>query len=263
MKKERKLLRFNVDIVNHCNLNCKCCGHFSPLATPEFLDPNEFKRDLERIAHLTGGIIERLELMGGEPLLHPQLIDFITISRDLFQEAEINICTNGILLEKQSAVFYNACSSNRVSIAISNYPIKLPWNKINTIREVYKVNIYKVNSRNSNKRLWYKNHRDLSGSQDVESNFENCPWGNNCVILEHGKLATCVMPFKAPYYNNYYHTDIFKVCPSDYIDIYRVENIGVIMKFLSKPINFCRYCKPAEDELIEWGTSTKSIEEWS
>ena len=37
MKEKRELLRFNVDIVNHCNLNCISCGHFSPLAKKELI----------------------------------------------------------------------------------------------------------------------------------------------------------------------------------------------------------------------------------
>lgn len=263
MKIIREHLRFNVDIVSHCNLNCKCCGHFSPLATPDFLDPAEFQRDLERIAFLTDGIVDRIELMGGEPLLHPQVNEFISISRTIFPKAEINICTNGILLEKQTSAFFEICASNDASIAISHYPIKLQWDKIEEIRKMYKVNIYMVNTHGSDKRLWYKNRRDLTGSQDIESNFDKCPWGNNCVILEHGKLATCVMPFKAPYFNKFYRTNDFKITSSDYIDIYKAKSIAEILTFLATPINCCRYCKPQDDELIEWGTSTKSIEEWT
>ncbi len=85
MKEARKLLRFNVDIVKHCNLNCVGCGHFSPLASIEFLSPIEFEMDCKRLAFLTEGIIERIELMGGEPLLHPRILDFMQISRHYFK----------------------------------------------------------------------------------------------------------------------------------------------------------------------------------
>ena len=194
---------------------------------------------------------------------HCCILRFIKISRDLFLKAEINICTNGILLANQTAEFYETCASKNVSIAITNYPINLPWDRIKEIREKHKVNIYLVNTHGSDKRLWYKNHRDLTGSQDIESNFDKCPWGNNCVILEHGKLATCVMPFKAPYYNEFYKTKAFEISSSDYIDIYKAKSIDEVLAFLATPINCCRYCKPTENELIEWGTSTKSIEEWT
>ena len=63
MKEVRQLLRFNVDIVNHCNLNCVGCGHFSPLAKEYYLPLDSFKRDCEQLSKLTGGVIERMEIM--------------------------------------------------------------------------------------------------------------------------------------------------------------------------------------------------------
>ena len=70
---EKEKIRFIVDIVDHCNLNCKCCGHFSPLAPKGFLDINTFERDLKRLHELLYGHIHCFELMGGESLLHPRL----------------------------------------------------------------------------------------------------------------------------------------------------------------------------------------------
>ena len=34
---------FNVDVVAHCNLNCKYCDHFAPLAEEEFVDLTQMK----------------------------------------------------------------------------------------------------------------------------------------------------------------------------------------------------------------------------
>ena len=43
MNVDKKQIRFIVDIVDHCNLNCKGCGHFSPLASKSFLDIETFE----------------------------------------------------------------------------------------------------------------------------------------------------------------------------------------------------------------------------
>jgi hypothetical protein len=59
--------------VDHCNLNCKGCTAFSPVAEEKFMDVNMFERDCERLAELTGGKIELIDLLGGEPLLHPKI----------------------------------------------------------------------------------------------------------------------------------------------------------------------------------------------
>ena len=262
MKEVRKKLRFNIDIVNHCNLNCIGCGHFSPLATEYFLPVEEFKKDCERLNYLTNGDIERMEIMGGEPLLHPSIIEIIKIARQNFK-GEINICTNGILVDKQSPEFFKVCRDNEVSIAITIYPIKLNWQKIEELLAEYEFNLIKVGTKNHDRRLWFKNHRDLSGSQDIEGSYSKCRWGNNCIILEHGRLATCVMPFKTKYYNEYYNKDVFNIPESDSISIYECDDINEILRFLSKSVSCCRYCLPDKDELIDWEVSKKDIEEWS
>lgn len=262
MKEIRKLLRFNVDIVSHCNLNCIGCGHFSPLAKEHYLSVDNFRKDVERLHQLTGGYIERMEIMGGEPLLHPDIIPIMEIARSNF-EGEINICTNGILVDKQSPAFYQSCARLDISIAITLYPIKLDWEKIESLSHLYGFKLLRVSTKNKDRRIWYKNHRDLEGKQDCISNFSKCRWANNCIILENGRLATCVMPFKTKYYNDYYHTSVFDIPESDSIDIYKARDLEEIMQFLAQPISACRYCLPDADEEIDWCTSKKDITEWS
>lgn len=42
--------------------------------------------------------VHTIRLMGGEPLLHPHVIDFCTTTRKLFPTSEIVLVSNGILL---------------------------------------------------------------------------------------------------------------------------------------------------------------------
>ena len=58
-------------IVDHCNLNCGGCSHFSPLADPWFEDFDTFKKDFLQLYDITHGNVGVIRLMGGEPLLHP------------------------------------------------------------------------------------------------------------------------------------------------------------------------------------------------
>ncbi|MDR2096978.1 MAG: 4Fe-4S cluster-binding domain-containing protein, partial [Spirochaetaceae bacterium] len=72
--KKRKVLLFQVLLCEHCNLNCKGCGACSPLAGESYLDPASYEKDCERLSALSGGIVEYIDLLGGEPLLHPEII---------------------------------------------------------------------------------------------------------------------------------------------------------------------------------------------
>ena len=86
-------------LVDHCNLKCKGCGHFSSLSEKRYTDVDIFKRDLMRLSGLFDNI-SRIRLMGGEPLLHPDVLGFVKSSRLAFPNADIWVVTNGLLLHK-------------------------------------------------------------------------------------------------------------------------------------------------------------------
>ena len=56
-------------ITDHCNLKCRGCSHFSPLAQEWFESVEDFKKDFSQLASLMP--VNIIRLMGGEPLLHP------------------------------------------------------------------------------------------------------------------------------------------------------------------------------------------------
>ncbi len=41
-------------IVDHCNLKCRGCTHFAPLADPYFKSIEEFENDLKRLLAIGG-----------------------------------------------------------------------------------------------------------------------------------------------------------------------------------------------------------------
>ena len=81
-------LYFQIHIVDHCNLNCRGCYHFSSLSEESFLDIDEFEKDIQRLGTLFDGCMERILLLGGEPLLHPDINKFIITVRRYFPLGE-------------------------------------------------------------------------------------------------------------------------------------------------------------------------------
>ena len=156
---EKEKNRFIVDIVDHCNLNCKCCGHFSPLAPKGFLDINIFERDLKRLHELLYGHIHCFELMGGESLLHPRLYDFIFLTAK-YVTGEKYLCTNGVLLSSMPDEFYQLCAETDTIISITMYPIDLNWDEINRKVKLYGTKLYLIKSQGEeNKKLVQKQKR--------------------------------------------------------------------------------------------------------
>lgn len=261
MKVVKDKIRFIVDIVDHCNLNCKGCGHFSPLAPISFLDTETFENDLRRLNELLHGKIHCFELMGGEALLHPQLEEFIKITAK-YVSGEKNLCTNGVLLSKLSDKIYRLCAETGTTICITMYPIGIDWAEINRKVNIYGTKLYRIKSAGESEKKWFKNPRDKNGNQNVEENFNMCFWKARCVALERGRLSSCVVPFKAKFFQKYFKSNIFDTTEQNSIDIYKAKNIDEIIEFLNKPIPCCKYCLPNKEEQIEWGVSKKDINEW-
>jgi len=257
--KRKNLLHFEVHLVDHCNLNCKNCSHFSPLVKEKYLDVATFQRDCQRIFELSGGNVKRIRFMGGEPLLHSNLIDFLTIGRKYFPKANLEIWTNGILLPKQTREFWEICGTKNIQINISQYPIKINRNQINDLAKQHNVKF--VYPDNKTEFLWTEMKLDKNGRQNIERNFKFCGMSNECIHLCDGKLYTCPIIAYVKHLNNSFDEN-FKVSEHDYVDIYKAKSMDEILDFLCKPIPFCKYCNIEDAHITEWGISQKKRDEW-
>lgn len=65
-------------IADHCNLNCKACEHYSGLVKePHFPNLKKFTRDFERLHEFIDDI-GKIRILGGEPLLNPEVNECIS-----------------------------------------------------------------------------------------------------------------------------------------------------------------------------------------
>ena len=116
---------FEVHLVDHCNLNCQSCDNFSPLADEIYVNKLKFNRDLRRLSILAKDKIKNVRMLGGEPLLHPEVSTFLKISRNYFPEANVRLTTNGIKLSKMPENFWRTCNETKAIIEITYYPINI------------------------------------------------------------------------------------------------------------------------------------------
>ena len=258
--KPKKQLRFETDVVDHCNLNCKSCHHFSSVADQNFVKTEVFEKDFARLSQLAGRNNENIDIMGGEPLLHPEISRLAEIARKYF-DGPVNIVTNGLVLEKMNEVFWESCRKNNIRLIVTSYPIKLDVKRIKELAKNNNVKL-KIRSLFINKHSWCRLPFDLEGKQCITENRKLCLTVNKCIFLKNGRLSTCCLPLVADRFNNYFCKNL-EVTDDDSIDIYKAKDIKEIHNFLSKPMPFCRYCRIKSWEIgIEWGVSKKEITEW-
>lgn len=250
---------FEVHIVEHCNLKCQSCDNYSSIAEEEFLDEQIFKNDMERMSELFPNI-KCFRLLGGEPLLHPNISFFISTARHYFPNTEIKITTNGILLGKMPEIFWTTCHDNNIIIEYTYYPINIDRKLHKELAEKYDVQLFAFNNVTDNKTSYRFPVNDKK-DQDSKYNYLHCFRAVNCASLKHGKIYPCTCVPNICHFNKFFNKNL-EVTDNDYIDIYE-HTANEIDNFLMHPIPFCSYCdlNRNEDE-IPWSVTKFNIKEW-
>lgn len=84
----------NWHLTTRCNYNCKFC--FSTVLDEEVRDLNIAKQTLEKLKIRS---IEKINFVGGEPLLHPLIFEIVKLAKDT--GFVVSIVTNGSLLNRE------------------------------------------------------------------------------------------------------------------------------------------------------------------
>ena len=258
-----KRLRFETAIVRHCNLKCKGCDHFSPVAEKRFMSTEVYEKDVKRLSELFHHDAEYITLLGGEPLLHPDIVKFIVISRMYFPDTMLQIATNGLLLKNMSEAFWEACRKYKVEIMVTKYPINLDYLELGKFVEAQNVKYKYLGSSEGGRTLWHF-PLDLDGKQKPMDSFTRCRNANSCHTLDNGRLYTCSIAPNIDDFNKYFDKNI-QLMDADGVDIHAEGMSGeYILKRLAAPMPFCRYCDVDHRTYDhDWEQSTMNIKEWT
>jgi uncharacterized radical SAM superfamily Fe-S cluster-containing enzyme len=162
------LAYLEMHLTDHCNLGCKGCSHFSPIAEVWFANLSEHKRDMRQLRTLFSNI-EIIRLVGGEPLLHPEIEEFLYVTREYFGKVSIRIATNGLLLPFMTERFWEACKVNRIEINCTVYP---PFvHKKNEILDKVELKGIIIKSKEAKK---FRSILNLKGDSNPDSAFKFC-----------------------------------------------------------------------------------------
>lgn len=173
----KKLKKIYVEITNACNLNCDFC--IKNERKTKYLDKNEFIKILDKIKDYTDYLYFHVL---GEPLLHPNINEFIDIASKNFK---INITTNGYLIEK---IKHNK-NIRQLNISLHSFN-----DKYNIELKKYLDNIFNtietLNNTYISLRLWVKNkyNKDIIDyinnryNLNIDYNIENYKIKDNVFI---------------------------------------------------------------------------------
>ena len=256
-------LTMGVYATEHCNLNCKCCTAFSPIAEESFLNIESYKNDMEKLAELTDNNLSLFFVSGGEPLLHPQLLEIFCIAREYFPETKISFMTNGLLLLKMPEIFWERCKQYSVSVDISRYPIKIDIEKIHEKGRQYNIKIGYVGGNDVPIKSMWKYPLDTEGKQPLSRSYDICSQINRCITMKDGKIYPCNTIAGIGHFNKYFNRTL-EVTADDVLEINKIKDVNEIYNFLYTAKPFCKYCNRKGVVFgIKYAGSKKEIEEWT
>ena len=229
-----EIAEMGIQLVDHCNLNCKGCLHFCHKGQePYFYAPERYGRDLRRLTSLVtlGGI----RIYGGEPLLHGELKRIIEISHEIMPDAVLRLFTNGLLLRSMSAELITALREHNVKIIWSVYPVFDDEMFVSTCNFLNEAGLMYQAERTQ---IFYACMR-REGDIEPEYAFKRCN-GKSCHVMQDGKISLCPAPMVAKIMTKFgFDHDV----SDSLLDIYDTALTGEqVAEFLRSPHSVCRFC---------------------
>ncbi len=175
-------------VVDHCNLTCAECCSLSPLLPEWYASPESVEHDLRMAARVLQPRV--FKIVGGEPLLHPALVELIERVRGTGIAPVISVTTNGIRLGEMCDAFWRAVDA----LTISRYP-KPPLSAdliAHVERQAARFDVqlnWKVQDV-----FTTMNRAQPADHEEARRIYQDCWIRERCHMIRDGMFYTCTRP---------------------------------------------------------------------
>nr|WP_302491074.1 4Fe-4S cluster-binding domain-containing protein [Burkholderia pyrrocinia] len=176
-------------IVDHCNLTCAECCSLSPLLPEWHANPDSLEADLRKAAKVLSP--RMFKLVGGEPLLHPALVELVERVRATGIAPVISVTTNGLKLGEMPDAFWQAVDA----LTISRYP--KPSLSPDLIAHVeHQAARFDVRLNWKVQDVFTTMNRAQPGTDrdDAQRLYRDCWIRERCHMIRDGMFYTCTRP---------------------------------------------------------------------
>lgn len=241
------IYRTDLSITSKCNLKCKSCNMFMPYYdSPRHKSFEEIKDDIDAYFKWVDNL-QLLNILGGEPFLHPNIVEIIEYIGDRYYKKyieHIEFFSNGTI--KLSEEILSACKKYDIGIQVSDYSNKLEYlkEKVEEFIQTLSQNNIQVRRNISDKWLdfGYPNERNnLRHEEEMIGFFDKCraPFRG----LNNKKIYYCHLSSSAIQCN------LFTENSNDYFDLsqYDESKKRELTEFdlgynNNGYISFCKHC---------------------
>ena len=235
---------FELHVVEHCNLRCTACCNMSPYLAEHTLSVDAIAAMCKTMAAELD--VDVFKIMGGEPLLHPQIAAVLRAVRASGISQTVRLFTNGLLLHQMTDEFWAALDE----LTISNYtsaPVKpeLLAAALAKAREFDVVlNVKPVTEFSEVMR----GEREADPAQ-LQRTYEGCWLRHRCLVVRRGKFYMCT---RAAYADEFHRDLLHGAHPHDREAALAGDGVPLsapalgeaLLAYLnrSQPLNSCHFC---------------------
>lgn len=166
-------------ITNVCNLSCKGCNRFNSFNFKGYQSWKKYQHIYEKWSKVLR--LQSFGILGGEPLLNPEIIGWITGTMNLWPFAHVRMSTNGFQLNKVKDLYKTIKERPRLlmSVGIHN---KMHKKEIMGLIETFLTGPLKYEFDNSNK---YAQEMYITDSNNVKIRVQYNWWFHQGAIIRN------------------------------------------------------------------------------
>jgi len=252
-------------VTQFCNLSCVGCSNYADLKHTGYVPWAQGRKEIE--SWLPRLDIQEFGIMGGEPLINPELKQWIRGLRELLPTSPIRFSTNGELLDRHLDVVETAHEVGnfvfKITVHQHSERVEAVIAKIFSMYKWEPVREYGINRYRTSNGLKFQINRPQTFIKTYRNDYANMmPFDSNpvdsfaiciqqtCPLMYNGRLYKCSTqggledvlkrfgvtdPAWAPYLGNYLTPD-----SSD-------EEIERFINNFGKPHAVCRMCPTASN----------------
>ena len=219
-----------INAVRHCNLSCRSCSHSSPIAAKQELYSEQAAADLNILSRFMK--CQTVRIVGGEPLLHSNLVGLLNAVRASGISEQICIVTNGTLLHRIDNQILSLIDEIQISLyPLSNTLVAKIRDKAKEIERV-KVQVLEYASFRESISQFPTIDQAL-----VKTIYNTCQIAHfwRCLTVDNGKIYRCPQSMVFSEKSNDY---------SSVLEIRKVSNVDTLLSFLenNQPCAACAHC---------------------
>ncbi len=226
---------------HHCNLRCAHCSHLSPYVPRRLPAAKSFAADLQQLATVIRA--RTIVLLGGEPLLNPELPAMARLARESGIARTVTVTTNGLLLPTVTDDLWRYVDVVRVSLYPQTPPSEAVLEAAAAQARTHRVRLIVEQVREFRTAAVTSPHPMDLWTRII---YSTCGVAHrqHCHMFSDGWLYKCSMPVNLPGYLDRLGLDGYT--PSaDGVDLHAPGDLLARVReylFARQPLEACRYC---------------------